>query len=150
MTSDRPRVLVTGAGGFIGRHVLANAPPDWEVIALSRQDAQRTDSIRPVRWSGELGDPLPPELSDLFDATIHLAGNASHAVAASEPWRDLAATGGVAGALLSRVSTRRLVLLSSAAVYAGLEGLVHPGLRVDPPMAYGLSCRALWSWWSAR
>lgn len=141
MSTDRPRVLITGAGGFIGRHVVAAAPADWDVIALSRQDAPDAGAIRPVRWSGELSDPLPPALTEPFDVTIHLAGNASHAVAASEPWRDLIASGGVAGALLSRVLTRRVVLLSSAAVYAGLEGPVHPGLPVDPPMAYALSKR---------
>ena len=83
--------------------------------------------------------PLPDGLADPFDAVIHLAGNADHGLAVREPWADLAATGGVAGALLGRVRAGRIVLLSSAAVYAGRTGRVDPSTPVDPPMAYALS-----------
>ena len=83
--------------------------------------------------------PLPDALGAPFDAVIHLAGNADHGLAVREPWADLAATGGVAGALLGRVRADRIVLLSSAAVYAGRTGRVDPSTPVDPPMAYALS-----------
>jgi nucleoside-diphosphate-sugar epimerase len=91
-----------------------------------------------VRMVDPLG-PLPDALGAPFDAVIHLAGNADHGLAVREPWADLAATGGVAGALLGRVRTDRIVLLSSAAVYAGRTGRVDPTTPVDPPMAYALS-----------
>jgi nucleoside-diphosphate-sugar epimerase len=132
------RVLVTGAGGFIGRHVIAACPRDWAVTALSRQDLPDPPGGSAVRMADPLG-PLPEALAGPFDAVIHLAGNADHGLAVREPWADLAATGGVAGALLGRVRAGRIVLLSSAAVYAGRTGRVDPSMPVDPPMAYALS-----------
>lgn len=141
MNPGRPRVLVTGASGFIGRHVLAAAPATWDVVALSREVLPPRDGLVSSIWTGDLQAPLPAEVGGTFDAVIHLAGNANHGLATSEPWRDLAVTGGVAASVLGRISTRRIVLLSSAAVYAGREGHVDPSLALEPPMAYGLSKR---------
>jgi nucleoside-diphosphate-sugar epimerase len=139
--TDAPRrVLITGAGGFIGRHVIAARPVDWDVIALSRQALDAGPNVTAVRTPA-VDDDLPQELSEPFDAVIHLAGNADHGLAVREPWSDLAATGVLAASLLSRIETRRLVVLSSAAVYAGREGQVDPSVDVDPPMAYALSKR---------
>ena len=134
------RVLVTGAGGFIGRHVTAGWPPDWEVVALSRQAIEPGPGRHPVILPASDG-PLPAELEDPFDAVVHLAGSADHGLAVREPWADIQATGVTSAAILGRIAARRLVVLSSAAVYAGREGLVDPGASVEPAMAYALSKR---------
>jgi GDP-4-dehydro-6-deoxy-D-mannose reductase len=142
---DRPgdaprRVLVTGAGGFVGRHVLAALPSDWDVVALTRQEIAPAPRVAPVRTPAP-GADLPSELIEPFDAVIHLAGNADHGLAVRAPWADLQATGVLAAELLARIRTNRLVILSSAAVYAGLAGRVDPAAALDPPMAYALSKR---------
>ena len=134
------RVLVTGAGGFIGRHVLGLRPPAWDVVALSRRELPAGLAPRSVRTPGH-DEPLPDELKAPFDAIIHLAGNADHGLAVREPWTDLLATSVVAASLLGRIETSRLVVLSSAAVYAGLEGRVDPAACLEPAMAYALSKR---------
>ena len=134
------RVLVTGAGGFVGRRVLLRHPAVWDVVALSRQELAPYDGVQAVRLDA-VEAVLPPEILDPFDAVIHLAGNSDHGLATREPWRDVAATAAVAAALLTRVRTRRVVVLSSAAVYAGLEGPVGPDLCIDPTMPYALSKR---------
>ena len=132
------RVLVTGAGGFVGRHVVHAAPVAWDVVALSRGPAPADTQRRWVEWPAP--DLLPVEISaSPYDAVIHLAGNADHGLAVREPWRDLEATAVLGASLLGRIDAARVVLLSSAAVYAGLDGLVSPETPVDPPMPYALS-----------
>ena len=115
------RVLVTGAGGFIGGHVLRRAPDDWDVVALSTRPAPATTRADWLTFASV--DALPAALGERpFDAVIHLAGNADHGLAVREPWRDVEATAVLGARLLSAVRARRIVLLSSAAVYAGLVG----------------------------
>ena len=106
------KVLVTGAGGFIGRHVVtALAARGHEVRALVRSDAALDAEV--VRADLRLDD-LRPAL-DSVDAVVHLAAQVagddderfSGTVVATE--RLLAAMEGS--------DVRRLVLASSYAVY---------------------------------
>jgi UDP-glucose 4-epimerase len=130
-------VLVTGVGGFIGSNLVARAPNDWDLVRLSRStDGGPSPGL--VRTPA-VDEALAPELARGFDVIVHLAGNANHGLADKEPWADLTATGVLAASILGRIPTRRIVLLSSAAVYAGLTGPVDPGRCVRPPMAYALS-----------
>ena len=132
------RVLVTGAGGFVGGHVLRTAPDDWDVVALSTRPAP--DPARGEWVTFASLDALPPAVTAAtFDAVIHLAGNADHGLAVREPWRDVQATAVLGARVLSSVDARRIVMLSSAAVYAGLVGAVGPEIAVRPTMPYALS-----------
>lgn len=128
-------VLVTGAGGFIGSALLA-ANHGWQVDAVSRRPIERdavrrlpTDAVR--QGEVDIGGP--------YDAVVHLAGNANHGLAHESPWLDAQATAVLGAELLGRTSATHLVVLSSAAVYAGHTGQVNPAAPVDPPMAYALS-----------
>lgn len=133
----RLRVLVTGAGGFIGSNLRARVPRDWDLVGLSRlTDGGSSSGL--VR-TPTMDEALPAELASGFDVIVHLAGNANHGLADQEPWADLMATGVLAASILGRIPTRRIVLLSSAAVYAGLSGRVDPATCVNPPMPYALS-----------
>jgi nucleoside-diphosphate-sugar epimerase len=137
MRAAELKVAITGATGFIGANLLAKVPPTWRVVALvrgGRAPAGVTAAAFP-----EAGEPLDASLAAPFDVVIHLAGNSNHGLAEREPWLDLDATARSAAVVFGRVSTRRVVLLSSAAVYAGHAGLVSPASSVRPPMAYALS-----------
>lgn len=140
MGSTGLRVLITGAAGFIGRRFLANRHEGWSVVALSRSPVDPRPDVTPARWSGP-DDELPAPASGEFDVTIHLAGSSDHGLASREPWRDAQATAVTGAAILGRVRTRRIVLLSSAAVYAGLDGQVDPGRCLAPETPYALSKR---------
>jgi UDP-glucose 4-epimerase len=136
---SRPiRVLVTGGTGFIGRALLTNIPTHWTAVATTRRDVALPAGIEPVPLpTGD--EPLPQRLAEGFDVLIHLAGNSNHGLAETEPWTDLEATGRVGALVVGRVPARRIVHLSSAAVYAGLVGPVSPVSCVRPAMAYALS-----------
>src|SRR4051812_7021264 len=72
-----PRLAVTGAGGFVGRHVISAATAEgWEVAGLVRsEDAARTVTYSggaPVRIEGLGAEALAPALAGA-DTVVHLA-----------------------------------------------------------------------------
>jgi UDP-glucose 4-epimerase len=72
---DRPRLLVTGATGLIGRNVLAALDDGWRVYATSRAEQPSGDRVTWVRADlAEIGaaHELVREVEP--DAVVHLAG----------------------------------------------------------------------------
>ena len=141
--NDRTRVLVTGADGFIGRHLVPYlAAQGYQVIAASRTvSCSDNPDILPV--------PLP-DLSQPFDwqpllqqcdVVIHLAGIA-HKFAVDDLYDRVNHQAAAALAqAASRCGTRHLVFISSIAAQSG--SFSDRELREeDPPRpnnAYGRS-----------
>jgi GDP-4-dehydro-6-deoxy-D-mannose reductase len=142
------KLLVTGAGGFLGRHVVdamlrqgfdaaglvtatrgpSRLPPGVETrdVDLSRPDAARSliDDIRP-------------------DRVLHLAGAASVAVAgpagAETAWRDNAETTlAIVGALREAGGSPTVLLASSAEVYGRGLAAAAPTTEDCPPAPRGV------------
>jgi UDP-glucose 4-epimerase len=139
---------VTGANGFIGRHLCRRlARRGWEVCGT---DLVAFSGGEPEGWgigrwaTGELDDS---RLEALLrhgepDAVFHLAGGSSVGASFADPWTDFQRTTGLAALLLDwmrrRTPRARIVLASSAAVYgAGHLAPIPVSAPVKPFSPYG-------------
>jgi len=148
------KVLLTGAAGFIGQHVLAEllvSGHEIRAIDSLRPDVhQRADWVPPpdVRFAQldvRNAEALAPQLAGI-DAVLHLAAKVGLGVDVQD-LPDYASTNDAGTAVLLAAMTRagvhRLVLASSMVVYG--EGVGHcaehgetrPGPRIEAALAAG-------------
>lgn len=130
------RILITGASGFVGRHLLPG-------LAAAGHDA--VVLVRGGR-AGGAGFAGPVELADLdtwpawpdgIDAVVHLAAANPHRGSKAARDRDAMARANVDGtrAIARRAvreGVRRIVFVSTANVHTGVPGR---GVREDDPIA---------------
>ncbi len=109
------RVLITGAGGFIGRHVAAHAADrGWNVRAMVRRTGLDLGGAEIVRHDLREVQGLAPLLAGV-DAVIHCAGSLGRTVADQES-DTIAGTTHLIDAMAG-AGVARIVLFSSMAVY---------------------------------
>ncbi len=119
------RVLITGAGGFIGRSVQERlAASRWEVWTLSRAPADA--SQRRLHWDPQAGE-LDAADADGFDAVVHLAGEPLVGLWTSHKKRAIMesrseGTRLLAGALAKAVHKPSVLVSSGAIGYYGSRG----------------------------
>ncbi len=132
MLSNKSKVLVTGASGFIGRHVVRHlVAAGHEVTAL---DFRKPDSSHPegvFQIECDIRDSALPETD--FDAVIHLAALGGVRPSIERPLDYMATnlTGTVLlleWARLRRV--KRFIFASSSSVYGATDG--EPSKEDDP------------------
>ncbi|HEU5402777.1 MAG TPA: NAD-dependent epimerase/dehydratase family protein [Terriglobales bacterium] len=131
-------VAVTGATGFIGRHVVSRlVEQGHSVRTLVRNGSETRLPAGVSAVSGEVTDAAAVgQALRGAETVIHLAGVA-HTTLTSDEDRNLARAVNVNGTsnvleAASRLGTRRVVLASSAHVYDGQRGL---GVRESAPQA---------------
>jgi len=142
------RVVITGAGGFIGKNLLLGLSGDHQLLALARggkvPDFIARHSLESVTVrEGDLNDErfleeAAGEWGEEPDAVIYLAGNGDPAYSVTHPRDDLRDT--VRGFLSfgRYFHPRRLIYFSSGAVYDGISGPVSPSFRLDPRLPYAI------------
>lgn len=134
------RVLVTGAGDFLGRRLLAalrrNLPPASRILGIDRRPQPPLDGVTLLDVDPFDADRLTAVVTD-FDPTFvfHLAALASVARSSETPayaWRaDLLGTLNLAEAVARTRAT--LVFLSSTVVYGeAFRGTPRPDESVTP------------------
>ena len=142
-------LLVTGASGFLGRHLVDRLLADWPGARII---AQHTPNSTP-RWAGERVHALATRLSDLsnaltradvgdrFSAVFHLAASTPKA-SGQEVVTDVLDTN-VLGtqSLLEAVAGRtdRLVFASTIDVYAPSAGRLSEASPIGPASVYAAS-----------
>lgn len=104
------RILITGASGFIGSHLVRHAASQGhEVIGLSRS-GQVAGAAACFRWA--FGEPLPEGLPGVIHCAVHLAHDFNGPAAAE---RTIAATLAIIGDLRARGVGRQLFYSSYSA-----------------------------------
>ena len=135
------RILVTGAGGFVGRHLLPalrQAFPAAVLLATSREGAvpgadalMPFDLLHPAGFPALLAEARP-------DAVLHLAAQANVPAAFADPaatWRaNVDGTLALAETIRLRHPEARLVFVSSAEVY-GQSFQAGTALAEEAPLA---------------
>jgi|APLak6261675434_1056106.scaffolds.fasta_scaffold02346_3 GDP-4-dehydro-6-deoxy-D-mannose reductase len=139
------RVLITGAGGFVGpylRQALARAGHEAHGLGQVVRDGDLRVDITDAQATRQAVAAVRP------DAVVHLAGLSSVAECAKDPQRALQVNAGgtlnVAQAVLSLGSPCRLLVVSSGEVYGAAAGHapVDESVEPDPMNVYGATKRA--------
>ncbi len=143
------KVIVAGASGFVGRHVLLRAPKDWSIVALYHRsdvtsfvDQHALANVTPFHCDLTDADQvtsLAAKFGGEADAVLYLAANSDPTVSVSQPRWDLEENAGALVNFLSSVRARHLVFVSSGAVYDGLVGPVSPASPLNPNLPYAIS-----------
>jgi len=143
------RLLVTGASGFIGHHVLLRAPRDWQIVAVYHQtpgldefiERHQLTHIRAVRCDLTSAAAVAQFARDTstFDACLYLAANGDPALSADRPAWDLQLNTLALVTCLEHIRVGHFVYVSSGAVYDGLSGPVTPSTPLAPRLPYAIA-----------
>lgn len=143
------RILVTGASGFVGPHLLAalrEAHPDAELTATSHAPAS-ADAMPGVCWlTLDLTEASAVEalVADARpDAVYHLAARSSVAASFEDPAAAFAVNAGgtlhLLDALRRRAPAARTLFVSSAEVYGGASARPDEAAPLAPANPYAAS-----------
>lgn len=143
--------LVTGARGFIGRHVARRlARAGWTVAGIGHG---RFDDAELASWGLKAFTPSDVTLESLEacgarpELIVHCAGGSTVGYSLSHPLEDFERTVATTAAALEFARTRaagaRVVFLSSAAVYGHARSLpIREEAPLEPVSPYGVHKRA--------
>jgi GDP-4-dehydro-6-deoxy-D-mannose reductase len=138
---DPGPILVTGAGGFVGRHLMSRlGMGEGDIATDVTTDFEAPEGVRKVAWS--LPSEAPPDLGEVR-RIVHLAAMSSVSRSIREVHRvyeiNLMGTLSVLEYMVARCPGARLLLVSSAEVYRSCDGLITESSEIGPRNPYGTS-----------
>ncbi|MEK7142969.1 MAG: NAD-dependent epimerase/dehydratase family protein [Patescibacteria group bacterium] len=139
------KILLTGGLGFIGKNFLLHRPKDWQVVSLDMiEDRNFQKIIKNAQFFGiDLTDDVKvkrlAQKMPSFDVCLHLAANSDPAASVPEPLWDLRSTTETLINICQNFKIKKLIYLSSGAVYDGWQGLVSPSVKLAPKLPYAIS-----------
>jgi UDP-glucose 4-epimerase len=151
ISCDRPTVLVTGALGFIGRHVSRHfGARGHRVVGAGRGDAAEAREAGLCRWqAGDLSRQSLDAVSEPVDLIVHCAGSSVVATSFTDPDAEFRSNVVAAAEVLEfarrqKARRPRIVMLSSAAVYGNAAQLpIKEDAPLNPISPYGESKLAI-------
>jgi nucleoside-diphosphate-sugar epimerase len=131
------RVLVTGASGFIGSHLVARLVSEGHSVRTLVRDARKAHEVLPDSVELVFGDMRDPASLERAVVDIEVIYHAAAHVTDWGPWADFEAVTVRGTRMLvdaaARAGVRRFALLSSSAVYS--EAAVRSGhVTEDAPL----------------
>lgn len=140
------RLLVTGADGFVGRHVARLAvDAGHSVDAVVQRPPADADPLRELVATVQVADLVAARPSVQADAVVHLAGLAAVGPSFAEPQRYLDANSAmmtnVAEATLDGNPQARVIAVSSGALYGGETGLIDESRNIHMTSPYAVAKR---------
>ncbi|ULA64986.1 MAG: Epimerase domain-containing protein [Nitrospira sp.] len=142
------RVIITGACGFIGRHVARRfAEAGYFVVGVGHGtwSAEEASSWGISEWHAmDISFDALTNCGPSVDVIVHCAGSGSVGYSLTHPFQDFQRSAGTIAATLEYMRLRaphaRLVYLSSAAVYGQRSGdiLISEQMPIEPMSPYGL------------
>jgi len=129
----KPRLLVTGASGFLGWNLCREALPAWDVVGVVHQGDAVPPGVAVVRADLR----LPGDLSRLLDeaapdAVVHLAAIADAGLCQRDPGGSFPLNVG-APVHLARLCAERDLLLAFASTDLVFAGTAAPYTETDTP-----------------
>jgi UDP-glucose 4-epimerase len=143
------KIIVPGASGFIGKNFILKAPKDWGIIAIYNNrnlqdfvDEHNLSNVIAVKCdlaNEKEVERLSKQVGKGFDICLYLAANTVIPLSVKDPVFDLHANTISLLNFLKFFRGKRIIFLSSGAVYDGLSGLVNPNIPVSPKIPYAIS-----------
>jgi len=142
-------ILVVGASGFIGKNLLLEMPRKWNVYGVYRSspdflsflEKNELTNVQPLKC--DLGNLKEVEvvMAGLkeIDVCVYLVANTSVGRLIEDPILDVDTNISPLLNFLRCFRGRKLIFLSSGAVYMGLKREISPKSKINPTIPYAIS-----------